>query len=101
MRLHRLIRACTQVSPQENLQQLQVTMPRKTFFYTEGSMIDNVAGFAVHNRNYETGHQLAKPSSVFLAEISGAYSNFPSWSIFDFVRQFEVAYGDAVKKDYM
>jgi hypothetical protein len=24
----------------------------------------------VHNRNYETGHQLAKPSSVFSAEIS-------------------------------
>jgi hypothetical protein len=33
-------------------------------------MIDDVAGFAVHNRNYETGHQLAKPSSVFSAEIS-------------------------------
>jgi hypothetical protein len=34
-------------------------------FYTAESMIDDVAGFAVHNRNYETGHQLAKPSSVF------------------------------------
>jgi hypothetical protein len=33
-------------------------------------MIDDVAGFAVHNRNYETEHQLAKPSSVFSAEIS-------------------------------
>jgi hypothetical protein len=35
-------------------------------------MIDDVAGFSVHNRHYETGHehQLAKPSSVFLAEIS-------------------------------
>jgi hypothetical protein len=31
-------------------------------------MINEVAGFAVHNRNYETKHQLA--SSVFLAEIS-------------------------------
>jgi hypothetical protein len=39
-------------------------------FYTDGSMIDNVTGFAVHNRNYETGHQLAKPSSVFSVEIS-------------------------------
>jgi hypothetical protein len=39
-------------------------------FYTNGSMIDDVAGFAVHNRNYKTGHQLAKPSSVFTAEIS-------------------------------
>jgi hypothetical protein len=58
------------VSPQENSQQLQVTMPGKTFFYTDGSMIDDVVGFAVHNRNYETGHQLAKPSSVFSAEIS-------------------------------
>jgi hypothetical protein len=43
---------------------------RKNVFYTEGSMIDDVAGFAVHNRNYETRHQLAKPSSVFSAEIS-------------------------------
>jgi hypothetical protein len=33
-------------------------------------MIDDVAGFAVHNRNYETRHQLAKPSSVFSAEKS-------------------------------
>jgi hypothetical protein len=39
-------------------------------YVTDGSMIDDVAGFMVHNRNYETGHQLAKPSSVFLAEIS-------------------------------
>jgi hypothetical protein len=39
-------------------------------FYTDGSMIDNVAGFSVDNRNYETGHQLAKQSSVFSAEIS-------------------------------
>jgi ribonuclease HI len=28
---------------------------------TDGSMIDDVAGFAAHNRNYETGHQLTKP----------------------------------------
>jgi hypothetical protein len=33
-------------------------------------MIDDVAGFPVHNRYYETGHQLAKSSSVYLAEIS-------------------------------
>jgi ribonuclease HI len=33
-------------------------------------MINDGAGFAVHNINYETGHQLAKPSSAFLAEIS-------------------------------
>jgi hypothetical protein len=43
---------------------------RKNVFYTEGSMIDDVAGFAVQNRNYEIRHQLAKPSSVFSAEIS-------------------------------
>jgi ribonuclease HI len=42
----------------------------ENIFYTDGSMIDDVAGFAVHNRNYETGHQLAKPSSVFSAEFS-------------------------------
>jgi hypothetical protein len=36
LRLHRLIRACTQVSLQENSQQLQVTMPRKTFFLQMG-----------------------------------------------------------------
>jgi hypothetical protein len=42
----------------------------ENIFYTDGSMIDDVAGFAVHNRNYETRHQLAKPSSVFSAEIS-------------------------------
>jgi hypothetical protein len=42
----------------------------ENIFYTDGSMIDDVAGFAVPNRNYETGHQLAKPSSVFSAEIS-------------------------------
>jgi ribonuclease HI len=33
-------------------------------------MIDDVAGFAVHNRNYETVHHLAKTSRVFSAEIS-------------------------------
>jgi hypothetical protein len=43
--------------------------PTENIFYTDGSMIDDVAEFAVHNRNYETGHQLAKPSSVFSAEI--------------------------------
>jgi hypothetical protein len=44
--------------------------PTENIFYTDGSMIDDVAGFAVDNRNYETGHQLAKPSSVFSAKIS-------------------------------
>jgi hypothetical protein len=44
--------------------------PTENIFYTDESMIDDVAGFAVHNRNFETGHQLAKPSSVFSAEIS-------------------------------
>jgi hypothetical protein len=39
-------------------------------FYSDGSMIDHVAGFAVHNRNYVTGNQLAKPSSILSAEIS-------------------------------
>jgi hypothetical protein len=29
--------------------------PTENIFYTDGSMIDNVAGFPVHNRNYETG----------------------------------------------
>jgi hypothetical protein len=33
-------------------------------------MIDDVAGLAGHNINYETGHQLEKPSSVFSAKIS-------------------------------
>jgi hypothetical protein len=28
--------------------------PTENIFYTDGSMIDDVAGFAVHNRNYET-----------------------------------------------
>jgi hypothetical protein len=27
----------------------------ENIFYIDGSMIDDVAGFAVHNRNYETG----------------------------------------------
>jgi hypothetical protein len=27
----------------------------ENIFYTDGSMIDDVAGFAVNNRNYETG----------------------------------------------
>jgi ribonuclease HI len=44
--------------------------PTENTIYTDGSMIDNVAGFAVHNRNYETVHQLAKTSRVFSAEIS-------------------------------
>jgi hypothetical protein len=44
--------------------------PTEYIFYTDGSMIDDVAEFAVHNRNYETRHQLAKPSIVFSAEIS-------------------------------
>jgi hypothetical protein len=68
-------------------------------------MIDDV----VHNRNYETGHQLEKLSSVSLPEISairmalvtGAYSNMLSWSIFDFVGYFKLAYDNAVRKDYM
>jgi ribonuclease HI len=33
-------------------------------------MIDDVAGFSVRNRNFGIGHQLAKSSCVFLAEIS-------------------------------
>jgi hypothetical protein len=64
MRLHRLIRACTQVNAT-----ITSDYPTETIFYTDGSMIDDVAGFAVHTKNYETGHQLAKPSSVFSAEI--------------------------------
>jgi ribonuclease HI len=43
--------------------------PLENIFYTDGSMIAE-AEFAVHNINYETGHQLAKPSSVFSIEIS-------------------------------
>jgi hypothetical protein len=34
--------------------------PTENIFYTDESMIDDVAGFAVHNINYETWHQLAK-----------------------------------------
>jgi ribonuclease HI len=44
--------------------------PTENIFYTDGSMIDDVAGFAMHNSNYVTEHQLAKPYSVFSAEIS-------------------------------
>jgi hypothetical protein len=40
--------------------------PTENIFYTDGSMIDDLAGFAVHNINYETGLELAKPSSAFL-----------------------------------
>jgi hypothetical protein len=36
----------------------------ENIFYTDESMIDDVAGFAVYNRNYETGHQLAKLFSM-------------------------------------
>jgi hypothetical protein len=32
----------------------------ENIFFTDGSMIDDVAGFAVQNRNYETGHQLVE-----------------------------------------
>jgi hypothetical protein len=42
----------------------------RIIFYSDVSMIDHVTGFAVHNIIYETGHQLAKPSSIFSAEIS-------------------------------
>jgi hypothetical protein len=42
----------------------------KNIFYTDESIIADVAGFAVHKRSYERGHQLAKPSSVFSVEIS-------------------------------
>jgi hypothetical protein len=38
--------------------------PTENIFYTDGSMIDDMAGFTMHNKNYETGHQLAKPSIV-------------------------------------
>jgi hypothetical protein len=31
----------------------------ENMFYTDGSMIDDVAGYAVQNRNYEKGHQLS------------------------------------------
>jgi hypothetical protein len=44
--------------------------PTENIFYTDESMIDDVAGFAGDNRSYERGHQLAKPSSVFSVEIS-------------------------------
>jgi hypothetical protein len=43
--------------------------PTENMSYTDGS-IDDVAGFAVHNKNYETEHQLAIPSIVFSARIS-------------------------------
>jgi hypothetical protein len=67
MRLHRLIRAC--VASRE-LAKITSDCATGSIFYTDGSMIDDVAGFAVHTRIYETGHQLAKPFSVFSAEIS-------------------------------
>jgi hypothetical protein len=41
------------------------TIYTENIFYT-----DDVAGFVVHNENYETGHQLAKPSSVLSVAIS-------------------------------
>jgi hypothetical protein len=44
--------------------------PMENIFYADWSMIDDVAGLAVHNRIYETEHQMAKPSSVVSAEIS-------------------------------
>jgi hypothetical protein len=67
--------------------------PSEYIFYTDGLMINDVTGFTVHNRNYETGHQLAKLSSVFSAEISAIripmkriqYSYMPSRSISNFV----------------
>jgi hypothetical protein len=31
----------------------------ESIFYTDGSMIDDVAGYAVQNRNYEKRHQLS------------------------------------------
>jgi ribonuclease HI len=56
--------------PSRDLATISSDYPTENIFYTDGSMRDDVAGFAVHNRNYETEHQLAKPSSVFSAEIS-------------------------------
>jgi hypothetical protein len=55
--------------------------PTENIFYTDGSMIDDVVGFVVQNRNYETVHQLAKPSSVFSAEISAIGWH---WNIFKY-----------------
>jgi hypothetical protein len=65
MCLHRLI-----TSDKITSDKITSDYATQNIFSTDGSMIDDVAGFAVHNRNYETGHQLAKPSSVFSAEVS-------------------------------
>jgi hypothetical protein len=61
---------------------------RENIFYTDGdgSMIDDVAGFALHNANYERGHQLAKPSSFYSDEISAirmALEHIQIWSMVD------------------
>jgi hypothetical protein len=58
------------IVPSRELVTITIDYATENIFYTDGSMIDVVAGFEVHNRNYETGHQLAKPSSVFSVEIS-------------------------------
>jgi hypothetical protein len=45
-------------------------MPEENIFYSNGSMIDDVAVSWCPNGDYEAEHQLAKPSSVFSAKIS-------------------------------
>jgi hypothetical protein len=63
--------------------------PTENIFYTDGSMIDDVGGFAVNNINYyETGHNWQNhlvPFRLKSLQYSAAYSNMPSWSISDFV----------------
>jgi hypothetical protein len=42
----------------------------ENIFYSDVPMTDDVAGFAVHNGDYEVRHHLAKSSSAFSVEIS-------------------------------
>jgi hypothetical protein len=53
MRLHRLISAR---GPSRELATITSDYATENIFYTDWSVIDDVAGFAVHNRNYEPGH---------------------------------------------
>jgi hypothetical protein len=59
MRLHWLRTACTQVLYSKELTIITSDYSTENIFYTDGSMIDDVAGYAVQNRNYEKGHQLS------------------------------------------
>jgi hypothetical protein len=73
-------------------------------FYTDGSLMDKVAGFAVHHSiDCNIGFRMGGPASVFTAELAahgyGPYRKFSTGKLLDLDRQYELDNGNAITKN--